>query len=86
MIYSKRYLSPDTNTGKLAQSEEDNKSKETKTDETFSTDPANAAKVKAAPKDTNQMINNTGLDQSAANIDEDTDLSEGTQDADAATG
>ncbi|QHT67961.1 hypothetical protein GXP67_15590 [Rhodocytophaga rosea] len=86
MKYYQRHLSPDTNTGKLAQPEEDNNSKETTTEEVFSTDPANAAKVKAAPKDTNEMINNTGLDNAPANNDEDTDLSEGTHDADAATG
>ena len=86
MKFNQRHLSPDTHSGTAAQPEDNNKSEETKAEETFSNDPANAAKAKAAPKDTNQMINNTGLDHAPVNNDEDTDLSEGTHDADAATG
>lgn len=72
-------LSPDANSGQAAQPEKKNEDIQAAKEEL-------AAKAEAAPKDTNQIINNTGLDQPTANDEEDTDLSEGTHDADAATG
>jgi hypothetical protein len=74
-----RNLSPDTQAGNAAQPEERNEDTEAQSE-------ASATEAKAVPTDTNEMINNTGLDHPPANNDEDTDLSEGTHDADAATG
>jgi hypothetical protein len=74
-----RNLSPEANSGSAAQPEKENEDIQAAKEEM-------AAKAKAAPKDTNQIINNTGLDHPPANADEDTDLSEGSHDADAASG
>jgi hypothetical protein len=76
-----RYFSPDANAGNTAWSGEENEAESGQ-----KTDSSKEAEAKKAPTETNKMINNTGLDHPPANNDEDTDLSEGTHDADAATG
>jgi hypothetical protein len=72
-------LSPDTQAGNSAQPEERNEDTKAKSEKS-------ATEAKSVPVDTNEMINNTGLDHPPATNDEDLDLSEGTHDADAATG